>query len=362
MLKGIREFTHYTKDQRRGIYFLIILVLVLLMLLSADQWFYTEVKHDLARFEAAQQMLKDQRRAKQKASTQALAAFNPNICSKEKWLALGFKGSLADRISRYRAKGGVFREPEDLYKIYGIDSALVTKVLPYVQISTPKSEEGNQTVKERELNLSAFDPNQVSVAELENMGLEPWQARNFENFRTKYRPFEKDSDVFKVYSLDSALARKILPFVNVSAPEPTREKSSFTPVEINTADSITLLEVKGIGPFTAHKILEKRKQLGGYSSLTQLRGQYPIDSARYVQLAPQLTCNGQVKKLNINKASFQDLVGHPYLSYDMVKGIVHFRENIRPFKEVKELKNIELFNDEIFPKIAPYLTVQSQDD
>jgi len=123
-----------------------------------------------------------------------------------------------------------------------------------------------------------------------------------------------------------------------------------------------LLEVKGIGPFTAHKILEKRKQLGGYSSLTQLRGQYPIDSARYVQLAPQLTCNGQVKKLNINKASFQDLVGHPYLSYDMVKGIVHFRENIRPFKEVKELKNIELFNDEIFPKIAPYLTVQSQDD
>lgn len=59
--------------------------------------------------------------------------------------------------------------------------------------------------------------------------------------------------------------------------------------------------------------------------------------------------------MDINNPSFQELVHHPYLSYEQVKSIVNFRENVRPFESVEELKQLELIDDALFSKIANYL-------
>lgn len=42
-------------------------------------------------------------------------------------------------------------------------------------------------------------------------------------------------------------------------------------VNINTTDSATLVRFKGIGPVTAHKILERRATVGPFTNIDQLR-------------------------------------------------------------------------------------------
>jgi DNA uptake protein ComE-like DNA-binding protein len=41
-------------------------------------------------------------------------------------------------------------------------------------------------------------------------------------------------------------------------------------IDINTADSTTLLGIDGIGPKLAHRILLRRKELGGFKNYTQV--------------------------------------------------------------------------------------------
>jgi DNA uptake protein ComE-like DNA-binding protein len=360
VFKGLQEFFSYTKDQRRGIYALTILVILLLAGLYVDDYFYPNTEQDQQRLADFKREKLELEKKEALAWQEALQPFNPNTCPKATWVALGFGGSLADRIANYLAKGGRFYQPEDLFKIYGIDSARVAAVLPYVKIEKINKggkPSGYEPQKSKPLKLKPFNPNTIAVKELEQMGLKPWQAKNFENFRTKYRPFRKDSDVFKVYGVDSALASQLINYVTLPNQKTEETATAALLVEINTADSLELLKVKGIGPYTAQKILAQRAKLGGFYSTQQLLGLYPINETRFKKIAPQLTCNAQVKTLNINSATFKELVRHPYLTYDMVKGIVHFRENIRPFKTVNEVQNIELFTAENFPKIAPYLRV-----
>jgi DNA uptake protein ComE-like DNA-binding protein len=46
--------------------------------------------------------------------------------------------------------------------------------------------------------------------------------------------------------------------------------SSPSTVNINSADSATFIRLKGIGPVTAHKIIERRKIKGPFTSIDQL--------------------------------------------------------------------------------------------
>lgn len=42
-------------------------------------------------------------------------------------------------------------------------------------------------------------------------------------------------------------------------------------INLNTADSATLVRLKGIGPVTAHKIIQHRSNIGPFTDLSQLR-------------------------------------------------------------------------------------------
>jgi DNA uptake protein ComE-like DNA-binding protein len=62
----------------------------------------------------------------------------------------------------------------------------------------------------------------------------------------------------------------------------------------------------------------------------------------------------QVTRININNDSLR----HPYLSYKMVKIIRSYRKAHGNFRAPEDIRNITLFNDEIYRKIAPYLTAE----
>jgi competence ComEA-like helix-hairpin-helix protein len=68
--------------------------------------------------------------------------------------------------------------------------------------------------------------------------------------------------------------------------------------------------------------------------------------------------NREVKKLNINLATLDELKSHPYLRYNIANAMVQYRTQHGNFSSVSDIKKIMLITDEIFIKAAPYLTHQ----
>ena len=98
-------------------------------------------------------------------------------------------------------------------------------------------------------------------------------------------------------------------------------------IEINTADSLALLDLPGIGPSYAKRILKYRQMLGGFASVAQLMEVYGMDSARLAGFRSRIRVDSaKIRKLDVNKATFKELLAHPYLEYEHVKAIARFRD------------------------------------
>ncbi|MGL5682547.1 MAG: ComEA family DNA-binding protein [Marinifilaceae bacterium] len=99
-------------------------------------------------------------------------------------------------------------------------------------------------------------------------------------------------------------------------------------VELNSCDSTELVQVHGIGPYFASRILRYRSQLGGFYTIDQLSelqlNHFTLDSVRHnFILKPEL-----IQKRHIDSLSFKALVRHPYLEYEEVKLLFQAKKTI----------------------------------
>lgn len=188
----------------------------------------------------------------------------------------------------------------------------------------------SQTTTQR-VFLKPFNPNTYSLDSLIACGVPQKLASQIINYRQKVKPFATKADFAKLYNLTDSLYNVYLPFLLLPDGGTPKEKQTHSRglVEINTADSLQLLAVKGIGPYFAHKIVQYRNQLGGYFSLNQLGEAFTIPVAslaekqqRMDEIKAQLTVNpARIKKINVNTATQKQLSAHPYISYKQSQAI-----------------------------------------
>ena len=130
-------------------------------------------------------------------------------------------------------------------------------------------------------------------------------------------------------------------------------------VDINTADSLELCSLYGIGPILSERIVKYREKLGGFVSLDQVNEVYGIKPETYMKIESSLQItDSSVVKLNINQCSVEELKGHPYFSWNLSNAIVNYRLQHGPYISIEKIKSIHLVNDKIYRKIAPYLTIE----
>lgn len=127
-------------------------------------------------------------------------------------------------------------------------------------------------------------------------------------------------------------------------------------VELNSADSSLLLDLYGIGPVFAGRIVKYRKLLGGFHSREQLLEVYGMDSLRYGGFEDRIYLDVSLLiRININTSSFRDLLRHPYLDYETVKKIVHYRDRNGPLSDPALLWQDSVIPAGIKWKLLPYL-------
>ena len=204
-----------------------------------------------------------------------------------------------------------------------------------------------------------FDPNGLPEERWKQLGLSEKQIAVIKRFEAKGGHFYKKEDVQKMYVISPETYAKLEPYIQIPPPQfeqkNTPTKAPKIRIDLNTADSLALDQVSGIGPAFASRILKYRERLGGFYALEQLKEVYGVDSAHFAQWLPQLALNtAAIRKIDINTASFEELKRHPYLSYKQINALIQYRKQHGAYANLSDLKNIPLFTDEILRKLAPY--------
>ena len=129
-------------------------------------------------------------------------------------------------------------------------------------------------------------------------------------------------------------------------------------VDLNTADTFELQQLRGIGPAFARRIVNYRDRLRGFNDPKQLLEVFGMDTARFASIEPNLkVTKDSIRPIDINTVTFKELLRHPYFPFAITKNIMIYRQKNKTFKTLEELKNIQGVNDSLFSRMIIYLRI-----
>ena len=67
---------------------------------------------------------------------------------------------------------------------------------------------------------------------------------------------------------------------------------------------------------------------------------------------------GSTEKININKASNEDLTGIPLITKEMADSVIEYRDQNGDFLMLNELLSVDGFNAKTIKRLTPYLTLE----
>ncbi|MBR1656676.1 MAG: helix-hairpin-helix domain-containing protein [Prevotella sp.] len=226
--------------------------------------------------------------------------------------------------------------------------------------------------EERVVERFPFDPNTADSTQLLRLGLSPWQVRNIYKYRAKGGIYRKPEDFAKLYGLTVKQYKSLQPYIRISEDyQPaatlynnTREEyvrdTLKYPVKLkesehiilNLADTSQLKKVPGIGSGWARQIVAYRERLGGFYSTDQLLDieGFPEDALPYLQIQ-----NPQLRKINVNKPTLNQLRQHPYIGFYRAKAIVDYRRLKGNLKSLNELSLHKDFTEKAIQRLKPYV-------
>lgn len=140
------------------------------------------------------------------------------------------------------------------------------------------------------------------------------------------------------------------------SPIPSSIKKKPLVVELNSADTLTLQLLHGIGPVFAQRIVRYRDQLGGFYCVEQLREVYGMTEGRYQSLVPHLTVTtDSIRYIDINRISVKELMRHPYIDAYLARDIIRYRDKGHPYRSVDDLRLVATMDDTTLVRLMPYL-------
>lgn len=167
----------------------------------------------------------------------------------------------------------------------------------------------------RKVESFRFDPNTVSIEDLQRLGFSEKQAQSIDNYRIKGGRFRRREDFAKSYVVADSVYERLAPYIDIPK------------IDLNSADSALLVTLPGIGGYFASKIISYRERLGAYSYKEQLLDIYHFDKDKLNQIV-DLVKVGPGKAFPLWSASEEELKAHPYIaSYRTARGIILYRDN-----------------------------------
>ena len=213
--------------------------------------------------------------------------FDPNTADSTQLLALGLRPWQVRNIYKYRAKGGVYRRPNDFARLYGLTRKDFLRLLPHIKISSD------------------------------------------------YLPASTLAESPPAFTRDTLkYPRKILPLERV---------------DLNKADTAQLRHVPGIGSYFARQIVNYRRHLGGFHSIQQLREieDFPEKSLSYFILPDDDVARLDINTATLSQLSRHPYITYTQardiVDYRRLRGPIHTLDDLRLLKSFtpQTLRRIE---------------------
>lgn len=319
MFQNLKTFFKYHRSERNGA----IALLIIMVLISVGMEIYTRLytppiqdsSHFLSELDSirnahieAQSIEKVAGPRSKRTSEADRFLFDPNHLSDSGYMALGFSEKEIQTLRNYMKSGASFRVKKDFAKLYFVSDSDYVALEPYIDL--PEDYPKRKSVKE------------------------------------KYEPYGKYSE--KKFTRDTTTWSDTADFKNYSY-------KKFT-CDLNHADTTELKRLPYIGSYYAKKIVEMRKELGGFYDLSQLLELYKMTPETIDKFASQITVDkSAIRTITVNSCTAQDLAAHPYISFKLANAIILKRESTGGFTDMDNLCETGLLNADLCTKLAPYL-------
>lgn len=234
---------------------------------------------------------------------------------------------------------------------------------------------------EKKLSPFNFNPNNANEQTYLKLGFTQKEAQMILKFRSKLeKGFEYKEQFGKIYCVDDVRYAQLENFINLPSKadfyaaknqqanfEPTKSGSnktstSISPVEIvelNSADTLELVKIKGIGPYFARSIYKYREKLGGFHHKKQLLEVYRFTDSLLLKIESQISIdNGLVRKININQADDKEMFAHPYFRNGVGNAIFNYRKQHGPYQSISDLYKLHALDKDKIEKIIPYISLE----
>ncbi len=213
-----------------------------------------------------------------------------------------------------------------------------------------------------------FNPNFITDYKGSRLGMSIEEIDKLHGFRAKGNFINSVKHFQQITTINDSLLDAISPYfkfpdwvssTTIVSKEYSKKsiKIPLVKQDINKVSASDLRIVNGIGEKLADRIVAYRVRLQGFSFNNQLYEVWNLDEKVVVRVLQhfEVVEVPVIQKINVNEASFKEVLSIVYIDYELTKKILNFRDEVAEIQSIEELKKIDSFPIEKFDRIALYL-------
>ena len=249
-----------------------------------------------------------------------------------------------------------------------------------VDLSQPKITSYNKQLdslkkkssKKKKFKIYPFNPNYISDYKGYQLGMNVDEIDRLLAYREQRLYVNSAKEFQAITKISDSLLQKISPFFKF--PEWVQKKnnqqryipnsrinvSEITTVDINKATLKDFTAIEGVDEYISERIIKYRSKLQGFSFKEQLFEVWGLDELMVNKILSTFSIKNKpiIKKVNINTASFKEVLSNPYIDYELCIQIFDYKDEVAELQSISEIKNIEGFPIKKYNRIVLYLLAE----
>lgn len=206
--------------------------------------------------------------------------FDPNKANINELKEFGFNNFQSKNLINYRKKGGVFKNANDLMKIYGVDSMFFKTIESHIQIEKQiRLPQTTNLVEVYKVELNEVD----SAGLVKLPGIGPVYAARIIKYRKLLGGYYSKTQLLEVYNFPGETLLNIEKYISV-------DSVLIKKIRINFAEFKDLLRHPYLNKKQVAAILDYREKNGAFKSIRALQLVDEIDLVTYSKVEPYFTC------------------------------------------------------------------------
>lgn len=272
----------------------------------------------------------------------------------EAWERTGLSKMDAQRLHNYIKAGGRVVDASSFSELHIGDSTWLVGIDTALIYQQPWSSEGSSSRWDtyptywEGLLSDSLDINSPDSSILVASGVPGYFTSRWKRYLSTGASFRRVEDLLSLYGIDSTWYRRNSSWMI------TKGTKANLPLWINKVQEEELISEHHLPTWQAKRVVEYRDRLGGFVRREQIF-ECVRDSIIAHRLMNRISIDGQVRRIDLNAQSVEELASHPYIGWTAAKSIEYYRSRVRPIEDIADLIGLEGIGEEEVRRLSDYI-------